>query len=146
MDKTVVVAVNWYQRHILYKKPMRRITKFYVDDREGLCQLGDTILIVETRPLSKTKRWRVAEILSHREVADIQPREIVSASITNVGDDEATSRPSDEASSRTDITQEIPAAEQPSEKPKTSKKTSPPQEIPAAEQPSEESREQGDQK
>jgi small subunit ribosomal protein S17 len=75
-DKTVVVAVQWYQRHPLYHKRMRRITRFYVHDETNECRLGDQVVIVESRPISKNKRWRIQEILSRREVPDIQPREV----------------------------------------------------------------------
>ncbi len=75
-DKTVVVAVRWYQRHPLYHKRMRRITRFHVHDETNECRLGDQVVIVESRPMSKNKRWRIQEILSRREVPDIQPREV----------------------------------------------------------------------
>ena len=75
-DKTVVVAVEWFQRHPLYRKRMRRFTRFHVHDENNECRLGDQVLIVESRPISKTKRWRIQEILSRREVPDIQPREV----------------------------------------------------------------------
>jgi len=75
-DKSVVVAVKWYQRHPLYRKRMRRVTRFYVHDETNECRLGDQVVIVESRPISKNKRWRIQEILSRREVPDIQPREV----------------------------------------------------------------------
>ena len=64
MDKTVVVAVEFLSRHPLYKKVLRRITKYYAHDEKNICQEGDVVKIIETRPLSKTKRWRVVEIIS----------------------------------------------------------------------------------
>ncbi|MCL5960169.1 MAG: 30S ribosomal protein S17 [Chloroflexi bacterium] len=63
MDKTVVVAVEHLRRHRIYKKTMRHTVKFKAHDEENLCHIGDVVRIVETRPLSKEKRWRVAEIL-----------------------------------------------------------------------------------
>lgn len=75
MQKTVVVAVVWRQRHRLYKKAVRRITKFKAHDPEGRCQVGDLVRIRETRPLSKTKRWRVVEILERKEVVEPLPAE-----------------------------------------------------------------------
>jgi small subunit ribosomal protein S17 len=63
MDKTVVVAVQETTRHPLYGKILRRTRKFKAHDAENACRVGDRVLIAETRPLSKTKRWRVAEIL-----------------------------------------------------------------------------------
>ena len=76
MDKTVVVAYEWSQPHPIYKKAVRRRTKLYAHDPENRCSLGDTVRIVESRPRSKTKRWRVAEILSSIEIADVQPDDI----------------------------------------------------------------------
>ena len=63
MDKTVVVAVRDTRRHPLYGKIMRRVTKYKAHDVANACGIGDRVLIAETRPLSKTKRWRVAQIL-----------------------------------------------------------------------------------
>lgn len=64
MDKTVVVAVEYYGRHPLYKKAVRRVKRFKAHDEQNTCGIGDTVKIVETRPLSKEKRWRVMEVLS----------------------------------------------------------------------------------
>ncbi len=75
-DKTVVVVYQWSQPHPIYKKAVRRQTKFYAHDEDNLCTLGDTVRIVESRPYSKTKRWRVAEILSNKEIAEVQPEQI----------------------------------------------------------------------
>ena len=68
MDKTVVVAVETSRRHPMYKKTIRRAVKYKAHDEKNQCQLGDTVRIVETRPLSKDKRWRVAEIVTKGEV------------------------------------------------------------------------------
>jgi small subunit ribosomal protein S17 len=76
MDKTVVVAVETPRRHPLYKKTIRRATKYKAHDEKNQCHTGDVVRIVETRPLSKDKRWRVAEIVTKGKVADIQPKEI----------------------------------------------------------------------
>ena len=75
-EKTVVVAVEWRLRHPLYKKSMRRITRFHVHDERNECKIGDQVRITETRPISKTKRWRVVEILKRREMPDAKPWEI----------------------------------------------------------------------
>ncbi len=75
MDKTVVVAVERRQAHRKYSKSERRITNFKVHDETNQCQTGDMVRIVETRPLSKTKRWRVAELLTRREVPEVAPAE-----------------------------------------------------------------------
>lgn len=64
MDKTVVVAVESYRPHRIYKKAVRRIKKFKAHDEQNACHIGDMVRIEETRPLSKEKRWRVVEIVS----------------------------------------------------------------------------------
>ena len=63
MDKTVVVAVIDNVRHPLYKKIVKRTVKFKAHDEQNACGLGDTVMIRETRPISKDKRWRVVEII-----------------------------------------------------------------------------------
>ena len=63
MDKTVVVAVIDSVKHPLYKKIVKRTVKFKAHDEENSCGIGDKVLIMETRPLSKEKRWRVVEII-----------------------------------------------------------------------------------
>jgi small subunit ribosomal protein S17 len=63
MDKTVVVAVERHVQHPLYKKTIKRTTKFKAHDENNECRVGDKVLIMETRPLSKEKRWRVVQIL-----------------------------------------------------------------------------------
>ena len=76
MDKTAVVEMVWKQRHRIYRKQMRRVTRFYVHDPEGQCRIGDTVRIQETRPISRTKHWRLLEIIARREVADVRPIEL----------------------------------------------------------------------
>ncbi len=76
MDKTVVVTVETLRHHPLYKKTIRRAVKFKAHDEKNECRLGDTVKIIETRPLSKEKRWRVAEIITKREAVEVQPKEI----------------------------------------------------------------------
>ena len=63
MDKTVVVAVIDNVRHPLYKKIVKRTVKFKAHDEQNACGIGDTVMIMETRPISKDKRWRVVEII-----------------------------------------------------------------------------------
>jgi small subunit ribosomal protein S17 len=63
MDKTVVVRVNRRFPHPLYKRIITRSTKLVVHDEANECRTGDVVKVMSTRPLSKTKRWRVAEIL-----------------------------------------------------------------------------------
>lgn len=78
-DKTVIVAMEWRQRHPLYRKSVRRITRFHAHDEGNNCRVGDQVRIVETRPISKTKRWRVVEVLARGEVPEVKPIEIGAA-------------------------------------------------------------------
>jgi len=63
MNKTVVVAVEDQVKHPLYGKVLRRTSKLQAHDEQNACGIGDRVLLMETRPLSATKRWRVVEIL-----------------------------------------------------------------------------------
>lgn len=63
MDKTIVVAIETLVRHPLYGRIVRRTTKFKAHDEENQCGVGDTVEIMETRPISKEKRWRVSRIV-----------------------------------------------------------------------------------
>ena len=63
MDKTVVVAIKDNVKHPLYKKIIKRTVKFKAHDEENACGVGDKVLIMETLPLSRDKRWRVAQII-----------------------------------------------------------------------------------
>jgi small subunit ribosomal protein S17 len=74
--------VESLKSHPLYKKTIRRRVRLKAHDENNACHLGDMVRIMETRPLSKTKRWRVAEIISKEELAKIQP-------VETVGDDSA---------------------------------------------------------
>ena len=76
MDKTVVVAVETPKRHPLYKKTIKKVVKYKAHDKNNECRPGDMVRIVETRPLSRQKRWRVAEIITKGEVVAVQPKEI----------------------------------------------------------------------
>ena len=76
MQKTVVVAVEKLTTHRLYGKTVRRTKRYKAHDENNTCVLGDVVRIVETRPLSKEKRWRVAEILTRGNVAEVQPQAI----------------------------------------------------------------------
>lgn len=67
MDKTVVVAVETLVRHPLYQRTIRRTKKFKAHDEENTCHTGDKVRMMETRPLSKEKRWRVIEVLERAE-------------------------------------------------------------------------------
>jgi small subunit ribosomal protein S17 len=74
MDKTVVVAVETRKIHPLYKKSIRVIKKYKAHDENNACKIGDKVKIVETRPLSKEKRWRVMGIMSKKEVVKTRPK------------------------------------------------------------------------
>lgn len=63
MDKTTVVVVERLVKHQLYQKFIRRRVKFAAHDEENACRIGDKVLITESRPLSKTKKWRVSKIV-----------------------------------------------------------------------------------
>ena len=69
MDKTIVVAVETNVKHPIYKKIVKRTYKLKAHDEENKCQIGDKVKVMETRPLSKDKRWRLTEII---EKADIK--------------------------------------------------------------------------
>ncbi|MBI5102792.1 MAG: 30S ribosomal protein S17 [Nitrospirae bacterium] len=64
MDKTVVVAVTRHFQHPAYKKTVKKVSKFKAHDSENICKTGDDVKIIETRPISKDKRWLVLEILN----------------------------------------------------------------------------------
>ena len=63
MDKTIVVAIEDHVKHPLYKKIVKRTYKLKAHDEENTCNVGDTVKVMETRPLSKDKRWRLVEIV-----------------------------------------------------------------------------------
>jgi small subunit ribosomal protein S17 len=64
MDKTVVVAITRLFQHPVYKKTVKKVSKFKAHDEKNECQIGDNVKIIETRPVSKDKRWLVLEILN----------------------------------------------------------------------------------
>lgn len=63
MDKTVTVAVKWKEKHPIYGKFVNKTKKYHAHDEKNECGIGDTVRLMETRPLSKMKRWRVVEIV-----------------------------------------------------------------------------------
>jgi small subunit ribosomal protein S17 len=71
--KTVVVGVEWSRRHPVYRKQMRKLTKFVAHDEKGEAKRGDTVLIEETRPISATKRWRLVEVVTRGNLAEVSP-------------------------------------------------------------------------
>lgn len=89
MDKTVVVAVDYLRPHPLYRKTVRQTNKFYAHDEANACQIGDTVRIEETRPLSKLKRWRVVEILGNKDqpIAADLPADIAAPKASQIEDE-----------------------------------------------------------
>ena len=65
MDKTIVVKVETAVRHPIYKKIVKRTYKLKAHDEENVCQIGDKVKVMETRPLSKDKRWRLVEVMEN---------------------------------------------------------------------------------
>ncbi|MBR5696797.1 MAG: 30S ribosomal protein S17 [Paludibacteraceae bacterium] len=63
MDKTITVAVKWKEKHPIYQKFVNKTKKYHAHDEKNECNIGDFVRIMETRPLSKTKRWRLVEII-----------------------------------------------------------------------------------
>ena len=63
MNKTIVIAVKTKMKHPMYGKFVNKTSKFYAHDEDNTCGVGDTVRIMETRPLSKTKKWRLVEII-----------------------------------------------------------------------------------
>ena len=63
IDKTITVAAKYKERHPIYGKFVTKTKKYHAHDEKNECEMGDTVRIMETRPLSKTKRWRVVEIV-----------------------------------------------------------------------------------
>ena len=63
MEKTITVTVKWKEKHPIYGKFVSKTKKFHAHDEKNDCNIGDTVRIMETRPLSKSKRWRVIEVI-----------------------------------------------------------------------------------
>ena len=63
MDKTITVAVKWKEKHPIYGKFVNKTKKYHAHDEKNECNIGDTVRIMETRPLSRTKRWRRVNII-----------------------------------------------------------------------------------
>ena len=63
MDKSITVAIKWKEKHPIYGKFVSKTKKYHAHDENNECNIGDTVKIMETRPLSKTKRWRLVEII-----------------------------------------------------------------------------------
>ena len=63
MEKSITVAVKWKEKHPIYGKFVNKTKKYHAHDENNECSIGDTVKVMETRPLSKTKRWRLVEII-----------------------------------------------------------------------------------
>ena len=63
MDKSITVAIKWKEKHPIYGKFVNKAKKYHAHDENNECNIGDTVKIMETRPLSKTKRWRLVQII-----------------------------------------------------------------------------------
>ena len=93
MNKTVVVSVESYRHHPIYKKTIRNVVKYKAHDEKNECAIGDTVRIVETRPLSREKRWRVSEIIIKAAALDVKPEEIEPKLVTEEPKPEAGMEP-----------------------------------------------------
>jgi len=121
MDKTVIVQFEWHHRHRLYRKSIKRRTRFKAHDGENRCEVGDVVRIVETRPLSKTKRWRVDEVLAHEESTTVEAEpelEVMQEEVVGIERTESEEVPQeaehsevDEASEVTETSKEVEATE-----------------------------------
>ena len=63
MDKSITVAIKWKEKHPIYGKFVNKTKKYHAHDEKNECNIGDTVKIMETRPFSKTKRWRLVQII-----------------------------------------------------------------------------------
>ena len=70
MDKSITVAVRWKEKHPIYGKFVNKTKKYHAHDERNECNEGDTVRIMETRPLSKTKRWRLVQIIERAKCYD----------------------------------------------------------------------------
>ena len=94
MDNSVVVEIEWRQNHRLYSKSVKRFTKLHADDSKNLSSVGDVVSIMETRPLSKTKRWRVTEVISSTNLSGQETLDSLNETvdINDVEEEEITSQ------------------------------------------------------
>jgi small subunit ribosomal protein S17 len=72
MDKTVVVAITRLFQHPVYKKTVKKVSKFKAHDAENACNIGDTVIITETKPMSKDKRWLVLEKVTNSARSNVK--------------------------------------------------------------------------
>lgn len=113
MDKTVVVRIDRHKRHRLYRKTIRVTRRYKAHDETNACNLGDIVRIAETRPLSRDKRWRVVEIVTKGDVAEVAPTEIgahIIGDITVAQAAGAEARAASDAAKRAAAAAETPSA------------------------------------
>ena len=122
MDKTCIVEVEWRSFHRRYKKSIRRRSRFKAHDENNSARLGDTVAIVESRPMSKTKRWRLVNVVERQEIAELPPLDIapadeVETAMTEQVVEEAVSQEEEAPvqAEAVDETQDEPEAEVPDE-------------------------------
>jgi small subunit ribosomal protein S17 len=106
MDKTVVVTVETRRHHPVYKKTVRRISRYKVHDEKNECQPGDTVRLEETRPLSKEKRWRVVEIVTKAEQIEVRPVELEAQPEEVVAEPEKVTTEPEEVVAESEVTAE----------------------------------------
>jgi len=111
-DQTVIVAVSRATRHRLYGKVVRQTKRYPVHDPENQATLGDLVVIEECRPISKTKRWRLVEVLTEREVAEVRPESIDEALVDEVQRSAARAAADETDDAGEVVEAEPPAAEQ----------------------------------
>ena len=120
MEQTLVVVIGRTTRHPIYRKVIRRTKKYHVHDPESRGTLGDLVRIEECRPISKTKRWQLGEVLPERAVADVAAEEIDSSLVEEMQrsaahreqeEAAAAEAVAPEASADTDTPEAAPAAE-----------------------------------
>jgi small subunit ribosomal protein S17 len=124
MNKTVVVEVTSPKRHPLYKKTIKRVVRYKVHDEKNECRVGDKVKMVETRPLSREKRWRVTEILAKGEVVEVTPEEITQEDLDKVIPEKKVKEPAAEAKAEEETQKETKAKVQKETKEKTEAETS----------------------
>ena len=134
MDKTVVVQVERRVRHRLYGKSIKKYSKFYAHDKNNECSNGDVVSIRETKPISKTKRWRVVDILEKSEILAplIDDTEQIIATKSSKSSNKIEESPVEESPVEESSVEESPVDESPVEE-------SPVEESPVDESPVEES-------
>lgn len=119
MDKTRVIAIHWTQQHPVYHRHVRRISKFKAHDEKNETHTGDQVRIIETRPLSKEKRWRIIEVLEKAEQVDVRPEDVGQSIV-----EELESRP-EATKAASAAAAEAPPAPAPKKAPVVAKKAEP---------------------